>query len=209
MVKVKNVFDEAKTERFKKGSVIIEPKDKPQDIYYLSKGKVKQYVIDKNGEEIVIHIFSRGTFFPIMLTLGNIRNRFYFKALTNVQTKVLPAKVVVEFLKKDNLFLFDLTRRFSKAINGLVLRIEQLLGSAAANKVASLLIYLSKKFGHESTEGTKINLSLTHREIANWVGLERETVSRLMKKFEESGFITYSKRKITIIDLKKLRNLSK
>lgn len=204
MRQVSNFFASAPEKTFRKGSIIISPEDKPEKVYYLTHGKVKQFVSNSDGAEIIIHIFRPGSYFPIMLVLGEATNRFYFQALTKCKVKISSSDTVVEFLKKERLPLYDLTVRFAKGLNGLSTRLEGLLGEKAVSRIVSLLLYLSDKFGKQTNEGIKINLPLSHQEIAKWVGLERETVSRQMKSLSDKGLIKYKRRKITIIDSKAL-----
>ncbi len=161
-------------------------------------------VLTSNGEEITIHIFRPGSFFPMMLAISNTPNRYYFQALTNTKVKISPQHKVIEFVKKEKKPLFDLTVRFARGLDGLSSRLESLLGEKALDRITSLLLYLSDRFGKETNEGIKINLPLSHQEIAKWVGLERETVSRQMKSLGDKGLIKYIRKKITIIDTRAL-----
>ena len=204
MRQVSKFFASAPEKSFSKGSIIINPEDNLEKVYYLTRGKVKQYVLSSSGEEIIIHIFRPGSFFPIMLVLGGATNRFYFQTLTKCKVRISTSREVVEFLKKEPASLYDLTVRFAKGLDGLTTRIESLLGEKAQDRIISLLLYLSEKFGKETHEGIKINLPLSHQEIAKWVGLERETVTRQLKALNAKGLIKYMRRKITITDTKVL-----
>ena len=139
-----------------------------------------------------------------MLVLGGAINRFYFQTLTKCKVKISDSDKVIKFLKKEPASLYDLTVRFAKGLDGLTTRIESLLGEKAQDRIISLLLYLSEKFGKETHEGIKINLPLSHQEIAKWVGLERETVTRQLKALNAKGLIKYMRRKITVTDSKVL-----
>ena len=204
MRQVSKFFASAPEKTFQKGSIIISPEDTLEKVYYLTRGKVKQYVSNSDGEEIIIHIFRPGSFFPIMLVLGGATNRFCFQALTKCKVRISTSREVVKFLKKEPALLYDLTVRFAKGLDGLSTRLESLLGEKALDRITSLLLYLSHRFGKKTSEGIKINLPLSHQEIAKWVGLERQTVSRQMKALSNKGLIKYRRRKITLTDTKAL-----
>jgi len=107
-------------------------------------------------------------------------------------------------VKKDNKELFDLTTRLAEGLNGLVTRLEHLLSENSESRLISLLLYLSIKYGKPVKDGTTIWIPITHQEIAQWIGVERETVSRQMKSFKDRGILRYKKQYITITDLKAL-----
>ena len=53
------------------------------------------------------------------------------------------------------------------------------------------------------------SISLTHEQIASYVGSAREVVSRMLKYFEKEGLVSLSRGTVTIIDKKRLRDLTK
>ena len=46
--------------------------------------------------------------------------------------------------------------------------------------------------------GDQLDRPLTHQTIANMIGASRETVSRAMKEFQDSGWIDVERRRIRI-----------
>ncbi|HHJ34417.1 MAG TPA: transcriptional regulator FNR, partial [Gammaproteobacteria bacterium] len=46
----------------------------------------------------------------------------------------------------------------------------------------------------------EIKLSMTRQDIANYLGLAIETVSRALRRFQDSGMLNVSRRKIQIYD---------
>jgi CRP/FNR family transcriptional regulator len=48
---------------------------------------------------------------------------------------------------------------------------------------------------------------MPRQDIANYLGLAVETVSRLFAHFQETGLINVDRRRINILDLDRLRNI--
>jgi CRP-like cAMP-binding protein len=61
------------------------------------------------------------------------------------------------------------------------------------DRLLQLLILLGKKFGREVAQGLLIDLRLTHQELSEAIGITRITVTRLMARLEEEGFIDRSR----------------
>ena len=53
-----------------------------------------------------------------------------------------------------------------------------------------------------------ISIVLTHEEIANRIGLNRATVTKIMTKFKEKAYITISGKEIIINDIEALKSLT-
>ncbi|MDQ3239550.1 MAG: Crp/Fnr family transcriptional regulator [bacterium] len=204
--KLDNFFANHKPVYLKKGEVLLEPCDSIKDIFYLKSGSVKMSTYSQNGEEVILHVFRPPSYFPTMLSLGGITNRYYFQALQDVEAIQAPACSVVDFLKENLDVLLDLNIRFSKALNGLMVRIENGTFQKAYSKTISLFLYLSDKFGHSHEEGTIISLQLTHQDIAAWLGLRRETVSRQIEQLQQAGLLLNKEHHFIVPDIEKLRN---
>ncbi len=199
-------FSQFPTKRFKKGDSIIRASDPIESIYFLRRGLVRQYLITQEGDDISLHLFKPGSFFPIMLLLSNVENKYYFEAITAVETSRAPADKVLRFIKNEPEILFDLTTRFATGLMGMLVKNEQGLFTDAYKKVLALLLYLCERFGDENRDGTAISLSLTHSDIGSWIGLRRETVSRQMEKLQKKGLVQQKNRTLIIASKEKLLN---
>ena len=183
---------------YKKEKVLIKGDESIDKIFFLLKGNVRQYLLTPSGEEINIHIFKPGSFFPIVLFMANSPNKFNFETLTDVSVKVVKPRKVVAFLKSEPKVLFDLTNRLSLGLNGMVQRLENTLGNDVRSRLLSLLTHFAKNFSREGKKGFSIQIPFTHKDLANWLGVSRETISRHMKSIERQNLISYNKRKIVI-----------
>lgn len=88
-----------------------------------------------------------------------------------------------------------------------------LLGrKTAAEKVATALLDLGQQFARRSSDtrnATTFTLYLTRADLADWLGLTLETVSRCLHSFKRSGLITFKHPEIiTIADEDALRLLA-
>jgi CRP/FNR family transcriptional regulator len=69
------------------------------------------------------------------------------------------------------------------------------------------LISLSERLKRRGFSASEFKLSLSRQEIGNHLGLALETVSRLLKKFQEDELIVVQNRFITITNLTALKQL--
>ncbi|MNI66934.1 cAMP receptor protein [compost metagenome] len=57
-------------------------------------------------------------------------------------------------------------------------------------RVAYTILEFCQKFGRSLKGGVLIELPLSREEVASYVGVTRETISRKFSKFEKLGFIS-------------------
>jgi len=62
-----------------------------------------------------------------------------------------------------------------------------------------MLLEFGEKYGVAINQGLKINLPINREEMANYVGVTRETISRKLSIFEELGIISLKSTKVLII----------
>jgi CRP-like cAMP-binding protein len=74
-----------------------------------------------------------------------------------------------------------------------------------AGRLAKKLLELGSTHGVERGDGMLIDLPVTQEELANMIGVTRESVNRNLSDFRRRGLIKNQGRKIVIVDAKKLR----
>lgn len=77
--------------------------------------------------------------------------------------------------------------------------IEILHYRQAESTLLQLFGWLAKRFGYQVQAGQRIDLRLTHQDIADLIGLTRVTVTRLLKAFERQGIIQRQERQFIVM----------
>jgi len=76
---------------------------------------------------------------------------------------------------------------------------------SADERLAYFLISLSDRLDKRGFSAFQFTLSLTRQEIGNHLGLALETISRLLKKFQQDNLIEVKNKHITIMNISRLR----
>ncbi len=189
---------------YKKGEIILRAGDPPPGVLYLAKGLVRQYVVSARGEQLVLHMFRPGSFFPMTWVLNNTPNAYDFAAATAVEVWRAPKDAVVEFIEKNPDILLAFSRRLLSGLNGLLTRVASLVFDQAYLKIVLLLLYLARAVGESKGREVILPVTFTHKDIASWVGTTRETASLQMEELKHRGLINYQGRKLVISSLKRL-----
>ena len=75
-------------------------------------------------------------------------------------------------------------------------------------RLAMFLIGLSQRYGARGLSDLRFQLSMSRHDIANYLGMAPETISRQFKRMQDQGLILINNREITIVNLPKLRAAS-
>ena len=79
-------------------------------------------------------------------------------------------------------------------------QIEVLTFHNADARIRTALYHLSLKKGVPTKNGTRIDLKLTHKELADMTGISRETATRVLSALQSEGVLTVQSRHFVLSD---------
>lgn len=128
-------------------------------------------------------------------------------ALEDAQVCVVPFERL-ETLSRE----FDtLQRQLHRVLSREIVRdqgVMMLLGTMRAEqRVATLLLSLSRRFEQRGFSPSDFNLRMTREEIGNFLGLKLETVSRTLSRLQEESAITVDGRRLRIGNASRLQEI--
>ena len=177
--------------RFKKNDVILHEEDTSKFMYIILSGKVKVIQITEDAKEILLAIHQAGEFFGEMS---------FIDGKTSPATIVAADDCVINIISRDEFYSTIITHK--QILYNLLLilcsRLReswdkiQLLNLKNASERLKILFYmLSNKYGEITSKGITLNIKLTHQEIAEMSGMARETVTRVLDKWNKEGEISF------------------
>jgi CRP/FNR family cyclic AMP-dependent transcriptional regulator len=185
---------------YPRGSVILFENDPGDALFIVREGRVKVVLIGEDGREVILGVLGVGDHFGELSLIDNQPRSAHVIAMEDANLIVLyrdDFRRRVETSPAVALALLtELSRRLRRAdekIGGLVLL-------DVPGRIARLLLDLAEQGGDAT-----IDKPLTHQTIAQIIGASRETVSRAMKEFQDAGWITVQRRRITVADAAALK----
>jgi CRP-like cAMP-binding protein len=172
--------------RVKRGELIVEQGKKSQALYIILSGRARVVMTDRRSKEVILDVLEPGDYVgEISLIDGKSHS-------ANVQAEV-QSDLLVLGIKEFHHCLADNHALAVAIIKGLVKRLrkaDEKISSLALmdvyGRVATVLVNMSKPTGEKKL---LIKDKMTRQDIAKMVGASREMVSRVMRDFEEQGFI--------------------
>ncbi len=177
----------------------------PRSCYIIDKGFVKTYLITAEGTEKPISFEGKNDIFPVDTVFGHSDEaRYFYEAYTPAEIHSVPADDFVNFVQNQ-------PRLFKRMLNYLIKRtlhyhdhISSLEQAKAFDKLIYAMHFLTKRFGREVTKSkSHMTLPLTQQDLANFLGLTRETTGVQLKALEQDGVLRY-KRQHYMININRL-----
>lgn len=184
-----NLKEVIKEKQFKKNSIILVEDDSKNFMYVIYAGKIKVVRVSPEGKEQILVIRKKGDFFGEMTLLDGKTQPASIVAIEDT-TVGLISRIDFEwyFMKNENMLkqiISLLCERLRES--WMMLRILSL--SDAEARIRAVLAHISSIYGIKDLRGIIIPIKLTHKELADYVSLTRETVSRLLSRLCQSGEI--------------------
>lgn len=187
---------------YKTGDHIFREGEDSTGLYIVKSGSVKLYLTTVDGEEQVLGFYMRGDVVGLDGQQGLPRNSSAI-ALETASICKLPLnhlsdsgrgrsypKLIAQQMARDHNLVLILARK------------------DADGRLASFLCDLSRRFDKSGYSATAFNLSMSRQDIGSYLGLAIETVSRTISRFQDSGLLHASRRKLEILDFDKLLKIA-
>lgn len=178
---------------FPKQTVIVNEGDKTESLYIILSGRVKVFLSDDAGREIVLGTQGPGEYFGEMVLDEGPRSASVM-TIEPSRFAVVPKQKFREFLRSHPEFSILLVEKLIRRVRALTESVKSLALMDVYGRVARLLLDLAVKEDGRLV----INERLTQQDIASRVGASREMISRILKDLTIGGYIAVDKKKITI-----------
>lgn len=194
--------------KYKKGQIIFFEGDVSDKFYIINKGKIKIYKYTKEGKEQILYILSEGDFMGYLSLLKKSTFEFNAEALEDVGVCILTKDSFDTILKKTPEISLKILENLHDRIVSLEDLVQRLSTKDIEARIAGILVSFAKDFGEMQGSEIIIDLPLSREEMANYIGVTRETISRKLTSMQDDGIIQLiGNKKIAIKNLEYLKDL--
>jgi CRP-like cAMP-binding protein len=190
---------------YRKDEVIFHADDPGSVLFILKTGAVKVSIRDKNGREDILKLLYPLDFFGEMSILDGQHRSATVTAIEKSTALIIQRDHFVRSITKCTQMALNMLVLLSRRIRKTDEKIASLRFDDAYGKVARILLDLSETQGTRGEEGIVLALKLTRQEMADFVGLSRETLTKTLAEFQRSGCIKIEDKSILILDERMLR----
>lgn len=193
------------TVHYPKGQVIFSAGELADRVYLLESGWVKIFRISADGRRATVgSIRSPGEMMGLAETLWGGERTCFAGAISNVTMVTVGKNKFEELLAVQSFLAIKVAKLLGARMREAESMIHEMVCWQAPGRLAMMLLKISERCGSESKHGIKINMPLTHEEIAGMVGTSRQTVTSLMNAFKQEKSISQEGREINILNPDKL-----
>lgn len=200
------VTEKHEIQNYKKKHRLYMLGQRPSAVYFIKSGKVKEFMINEDGKELITGIYTKGDFLgytEIFKDCNYCKNAIVIEDASLV---LIPKDEFLQKINTDNI----LAREFLRLLSQKVTENEDIIINMAYNslrkKIAIGIIRIIDKF-HESKDGKSI-INIQREDLSHIVGSSLESMIRTLKDFKNEKLIDIEEDgRIIILEETKIRKL--
>ncbi|HEY5838430.1 MAG TPA: Crp/Fnr family transcriptional regulator [Pyrinomonadaceae bacterium] len=199
-------FDRVSRARiYAKGAVVFREGNAALGVYMLSSGRAKISISSADGKKLILRIARGGDILGLYAGLTGRPFEATAEMVEGGRVDFISRQDLLNLIGRQNGPSLNLLEVFSRQFSELVehTRITA-LSESALEKLARLLVRWCDEGGQPTAHGIRINLGLTHEELAQMICTSRETVTRLLADLRRKQVVSLSDNAIFIRNRKAL-----
>ena len=195
-----NIKTLCQTRKYPKNSMIILEEEMGDVVFIVMSGTVKITRVNDEGKEVILAMLGSGEVFGEMAILDGESRSANALAQENCEVITINREEFLNIIKTNNKVAINLMTEFAIRLRKSDQQIEALSLDDAEHRIGVSILNLAEEMGVIRKGAVTVENLPYQQDIANMAGTSRETVSRVMKIFEDRGLITKTGHKLSIPD---------
>jgi CRP/FNR family transcriptional regulator len=174
---------------FAERTAISDPEHAPGRTFLCVSGTIKATKLLASGREILITILQAGSLWSDRAILNGYWKDVFLEALEPTEIVAIENDLFERAIRARAETLASFMVRITDQVADALTLLDDFRGRDVASRLARVLVRFSHEYGVPTENGVRIELPVTHQDLANMIGTARETVSRNMARFRQQGYV--------------------
>ena len=168
----------------------------------LHAGSVKHTQISSSGEEVILRMSGKGEPLSTAAVSSPCRHTCSARAMEQCKASVWEYSRLQALLTKYPQIQININKILSGRLDELQERFREVATEKVAQRLALALLRLIKQVGKPVCGGVEVSLS--REELAQMTGTTLFTISRILSKWGEEGFVLPRREAVVVLDAQRL-----
>ena len=202
---LESILESFEKHSYKKNEVIIQENSVANCLYIVFTGSVKLFKSSVDGKEHILRIMQQHEIIGEVPMFEGGTYPASCMALTDSELLSISRINFLKLIKANPKIALGMLALQAKRLREFTLKIEKLTLSKTEQRLADFCI---KKIAVSSSNQDIVELQgMTIQDLANYLGVTRENISRIISKWIKLGFVAKEEGKIVILDTEVLNKM--
>lgn len=185
-------------------TTVFSQDDASDALYVISAGSVKVYRSTTDGRERILQVLGPRDILGEIALLDGYPRSATAQTLEETRMLVILRKAFETHVLASPQILWKVQHVICQKLRALSNEVVDISFRDVRHRLLSLLLHLATRHGTPREGGVEIGVRLMQRDLADMVGSNRETVTRLMTRFSKEGLLTSRRGRICLIDVERI-----
>lgn len=199
------VNENSREAEFKKGDIILHEGTLTSHIIYLKSGLVKEYIKNASDKEQILQIVKKYTYLGLPSLFGDRINHYSYAALEDIKVCYIDINLFNRLVRQNGGFAYEILVSVSRDSLNNFHRFVNQSQKKTYGRVADAILYFSTII-YESPD---FDIPFSRQELADLIGISRESATRVLTKFKEDGIHGLKGKTVRIENMDLLQQISK
>jgi len=193
---MRQIFQERE---YKKNQVIFMEEETGKYMYIVKYGEVKVVQSTTDGRENILAIHHPGETFGELAMLDNLTSPATVVSMQDTKIIAISKAHFESVMMKNPKVIRSLLDILCGKLRESWKSIQILKYTDAETRLRHIFLSLARSDGIQEGNEILINVKITHQDLAEMAGTSRETISRLVSKFQSQNLLRISSHKFTLV----------
>ncbi len=188
-------------ERYPKGMLMHRSEDSCKGFMTVLSGQLRTYILSEEGREVTLFRVNADEVCVLSASclMDTITFDVLIEATEDTEVLVLPAAILNQVVQQNPYIELFLYKSATEKFSDVMWTMQQILFLKIDQRVAQFL-------WDEMVQKNSMTLSITHDEIARYIGSAREVVTKVLKYMVKEGALELKRGTITVLNKELLRS---
>lgn len=176
--------------------------------YILVQGYAKITQVTADGHQVLLRYIGPGQEFGLVAVLSGFDYPTSVQAVEECEVLSWEGELLAQLIERNPRIAFNALRVLALQNQELQRRYQELLTERVEQRLAQAILRLGTEVGRNTEDGTMIEVPLSREDLAEIVGTDMYTVSRIMSRWEQGGLVQTSHKSIVLLRSEELDGLA-
>ena len=196
----------ARARSFARDELLFTQGQSARNLVMIQTGSVKLSQLSPNGNEVILRMTGSGDPLGMPADTASSSHSCSARAMEQCHTLVWEYSRLQDLLAQYPQIGKNISQILSNQLTELQERFREVATEKVAQRVALALLRLVKQVGKPAKGGVEVSLS--REELAQMTGTTLFTISRLLSKWGEEGFVLPKREAVVVLDSRRLGQVS-
>ena len=184
--------------RYRRGQTIFQKDDTGSSLMAVLRGRVHITAESADGREIILNVINPADVFGEIALLDGKPRSAAATAVEDTHLLVVERNRFVPHVAKNPELAQRLLEVLCDRLRRTSVALEQIALCALPARLARVLLKLAADYGRPGTQGTRIDIKLSQKDLSNLVAASRESVNKQLVAWREDGLLAQEDGRIVV-----------